>query len=65
MTQSKASATPPGYRWVVFCLLAFGYLLVYFPDQRSFAGFFGRRLFLSLCLDAASFRPAFRFLGPT
>ncbi len=30
MTQPKASANPSGYRWVVFCLLAFGYLLVYF-----------------------------------
>ena len=30
MTQPKASARPSGYRWVVFCLLAFGYLLVYF-----------------------------------
>jgi sugar phosphate permease len=30
MTESRASATPPRYRWVVFCLLAFGYLLVYF-----------------------------------
>ncbi len=30
MTQPKASAKPSGYRWVVFCLLAFGYLLVYF-----------------------------------
>jgi sugar phosphate permease len=30
MIESKASATPPRYRWVVFCLLAFGYLLVYF-----------------------------------
>ena len=30
MTESKASAKPPRYRWVVFCLLAFGYLLVYF-----------------------------------
>jgi sugar phosphate permease len=30
MTESNASATPPRYRWVVFCLLAFGYLLVYF-----------------------------------
>jgi sugar phosphate permease len=30
MTESKASAKPSGYRWVVFCLLAFGYLLVYF-----------------------------------
>ena len=30
MIQPKASAKPSGYRWVVFCLLAFGYLLVYF-----------------------------------
>ncbi len=30
MTQAQASAKPSGYRWVVFCLLAFGYLLVYF-----------------------------------
>ena len=30
MTQAQASAKPPRYRWVVFCLLAFGYLLVYF-----------------------------------
>ena len=30
MTESKASAKPPRYRWVVFCLLAIGYLLVYF-----------------------------------
>jgi sugar phosphate permease len=30
MTESKASAKPSRYRWVVFCLLAFGYLLVYF-----------------------------------
>jgi sugar phosphate permease len=30
MIQRKASARPSGYRWVVFCLLAFGYLLVYF-----------------------------------
>ena len=30
MTESKASPNPPRYRWVVFCLLAFGYLLVYF-----------------------------------
>ena len=30
MIQPKFSAKPPGYRWVVFCLLAFGYLLVYF-----------------------------------
>jgi sugar phosphate permease len=30
MTQAQASVKPSGYRWVVFCLLAFGYLLVYF-----------------------------------
>ncbi len=30
MIQSKVSAKPSGYRWVVFGLLAFGYLLVYF-----------------------------------
>jgi len=30
MTQAQTSAKPSGYRWVVFCLLAFGYLLVYF-----------------------------------
>lgn len=30
MIQTKASEKPSGYRWVVFCLLAFGYLLVYF-----------------------------------
>jgi len=30
MIQNQASAKPSGYRWVVFCLLAFGYLLVYF-----------------------------------
>ncbi len=30
MTRPKDSAKPSGYRWVVFCLLAFGYLLVYF-----------------------------------
>ena len=30
MPQSTDSAKPSGYRWVVFCLLAFGYLLVYF-----------------------------------
>lgn len=30
MIATKASAKPPGYRWVVFGLLAFGYLLVYF-----------------------------------
>jgi len=30
MIQSKATAKPSSYRWVVFCLLAFGYLLVYF-----------------------------------
>ena len=30
MIDPQASAKPPGYRWVVFGLLAFGYLLVYF-----------------------------------
>ncbi len=30
MIQPMASAKPSAYRWVVFCLLAFGYLLVYF-----------------------------------
>jgi sugar phosphate permease len=30
MIKLKASAKPSRYRWVVFCLLAFGYLLVYF-----------------------------------
>ena len=30
MNQPKAATKPSGYRWVVFCLLAFGYLLVYF-----------------------------------
>lgn len=30
MTQAQTSAKPSGYRWVVFSLLAFGYLLVYF-----------------------------------
>jgi len=30
MIQPRASAKPSRYRWVVFCLLAFGYLLVYF-----------------------------------
>ncbi len=30
MIQKKASAKTSRYRWVVFCLLAFGYLLVYF-----------------------------------
>jgi sugar phosphate permease len=30
MIHPKASAKPPGYRWVVFGLLAVGYLLVYF-----------------------------------
>ena len=30
MNQPTASAKPSRYRWVVFCLLAFGYLLVYF-----------------------------------
>jgi len=30
MTQAQTSVKPSGYRWVVFCLLAFGYLLVYF-----------------------------------
>jgi len=30
MIQPKVSAKPSGYRWVVFGLLAFGYLLVYF-----------------------------------
>ncbi len=30
MPQPTASAKPSKYRWVVFCLLAFGYLLVYF-----------------------------------
>jgi len=30
MIQPKTSQKPSGYRWVVFCLLAFGYLLVYF-----------------------------------
>ena len=30
MIQPKTSAKPSRYRWVVFCLLAFGYLLVYF-----------------------------------
>ena len=30
MVQQKVFAKPSGYRWVVFCLLAFGYLLVYF-----------------------------------
>lgn len=30
MNQEKTSAKTTGYRWVVFCLLAFGYLLVYF-----------------------------------
>ncbi len=30
MVQPKASAKLTRYRWVVFCLLAFGYLLVYF-----------------------------------
>jgi sugar phosphate permease len=30
MNQPGDSAKPSAYRWVVFCLLAFGYLLVYF-----------------------------------
>jgi len=30
MHQSQTREKPPGYRWVVFCLLAVGYLLVYF-----------------------------------
>ena len=30
MNQTTASTKPSGYRWIVFCLLAFGYLLVYF-----------------------------------
>ena len=30
MIQTKATDRPSGYRWVVFCLLAIGYLLVYF-----------------------------------
>ena len=30
MSQPRASVKPSAYRWVVFCLLAFGYLLVYF-----------------------------------
>ena len=30
MTQNKASTKASWYRWIVFCLLAFGYLLVYF-----------------------------------
>ena len=30
MNQPVAPAKPSAYRWVVFCLLAFGYLLVYF-----------------------------------
>lgn len=30
MIQVEAPPKPSGYRWVVFCLLAFGYLLVYF-----------------------------------
>ena len=30
MIQNKASTKTSRYRWVVFCLLAFGYLLVYF-----------------------------------
>jgi sugar phosphate permease len=30
MPQPTASGKPSKYRWVVFCLLAFGYLLVYF-----------------------------------
>ncbi|MCP4722990.1 MAG: MFS transporter [Desulfobacteraceae bacterium] len=30
MIQAKAFAKNTGYRWVIFCLLAFGYLLVYF-----------------------------------
>ena len=30
MPEPTASAKPSKYRWVVFCLLAFGYLLVYF-----------------------------------
>ena len=30
MIQPMAPVKPSAYRWVVFCLLAFGYLLVYF-----------------------------------
>ncbi len=30
MFQQTASKNQSGYRWIVFCLLAFGYLLVYF-----------------------------------
>lgn len=30
MNEPPSTLRPPGYRWVVFCLLAFGYLLVYF-----------------------------------
>ncbi len=30
MIQAKSLAKSSGYRWVIFCLLAFGYLLVYF-----------------------------------
>lgn len=30
MNEPPSAVKPPGYRWVVFCLLAFGYLLVYF-----------------------------------
>ena len=30
MNQTTASSRPSGYRWIVFFLLAFGYLLVYF-----------------------------------
>ena len=30
MIQARASSKPSAYRWIVFCLLAFGYLLVYF-----------------------------------
>jgi sugar phosphate permease len=30
MNQTTASTKPSGYRWIVFFLLAFGYLLVYF-----------------------------------
>ena len=70
MNQPRASVKPSAYRWVVFCLLAFGYLLVYFhrlcpavvaldmqADLQTSGALLG---FL-----AASFRFAFRLLGPT